>query len=224
MMNNSHNGPAVTQQKSSETPKGSSQEHVPSLLKGEGVQIVLPPSAAAQNLSFQIGNPAQSNLGVFPKSTTHGKSSPKNGFGYAPKHQNANPFKSSASGQGGSSGVGQFVNQPHHLQAASQGLSQIMAASAVVGDSQDVMGLNLQNLYPQSQSPMSFKQMQSAKRQKRANLLAAAKIGGGPGQASMPGGNAPPGNSTLMLQQNAQVANQSRQSNNNSHLTVTNSH
>ena len=31
----------------SETPKGSSQEHVPSLLKGEGVQIVLPPNAAA---------------------------------------------------------------------------------------------------------------------------------------------------------------------------------
>ena len=31
--------------------------------------------------------------------------------------------------------------------------------------------LNLQNLYPQSQSPMSFKQIQNVKRQKRANNI-----------------------------------------------------
>ena len=46
-MNNSHNGGLVAAGGKSETPKGSSQEHVPSLLKGEGVQIVLPPNAAA---------------------------------------------------------------------------------------------------------------------------------------------------------------------------------
>ena len=108
MMNNSHSGPASPPQmlsNKSETPKGGSQEHVPSLLKGEGVQIILPPSSNPQ-LSFQIGNPT-SNLGVFPKSTTaHGKSSPKNGFGYVAKHQSANPFKQTSSGNPVSTNVG----------------------------------------------------------------------------------------------------------------------
>ena len=42
------------------------------------------------------------------------------------------------------------------------GLSNIMASSNGVDNMEDA--LNLQNLYPQSQSPMSFKQMQKAKR------------------------------------------------------------
>jgi len=46
-----------------------------------------------------------------------------------------------------------------------QNLSNIMASSGL-GDKE--AALNLHNLYPQSQSPMSFKQMQKAKRQKRA--------------------------------------------------------
>ena len=73
--------------------------------------------------------------------------------------------------------------------------------------------LNLQNLYPQSQSPMSFKQIQSAKRQKRANLLAAAKVGGQnhPNLISSP---------TAAASGGVNGGNQSRQSNNNSHLTV----
>mmetsp|Transcript_12629 Transcript_12629/g.16235 ORF Transcript_12629/g.16235 Transcript_12629/m.16235 type:complete len:84 (-) Transcript_12629:488-739(-) len=73
----------------------------------------------------------------------------------------------------------QFVNQPHHLMMPSHGLSNIMASSSGMDNVEDA--LNLQNLYPQSQSPMSFKQMQKAKRQKRvsANMVGAPTVTNG---------------------------------------------
>ena len=73
-----------------------------------------------------------------------------------------------------------------------------MASSSGVDNMEDA--LNLQNLYPQSQSPMSFKQIQKAKRQKRVNANMVAP-GGAAGHIVATGSQA-----------------QSRQSANGSHL------
>ena len=111
--------------------------------------------AGSQQLSFQIGQAKGS----------HGTVSPKNHGTTASYITKQNPFKgataAAASDMHGSSGMqqhAQFVNQPHHLVMPGH---NIMAVS---GPGEQDGALNLQNLYPQSQSPMSFKQMQKAKR------------------------------------------------------------
>lgn len=58
----------------------------------------------------------------------------------------------------------QYVNQPHHLVVQGGGRGDLANIMAISGDRDREDILNLHNLYPQSQSPMSFKQMRGAKR------------------------------------------------------------
>ena len=85
---------------------------------------------------------------------THKPSPKNNAVGNANSYiAKQNPFKGATAAASGSMQThAQYVNQPHHLVMPGQHYA--------TGDE----ALNLQNLYPQSQSPMSFKQMQNVKR------------------------------------------------------------
>ena len=106
------------------------------------------PYAQSLNFQMQVNNTSQSK--------TH-KPSPKSGNSQQSYIQKQNPFKGATAAAQGMQQHVQFVNQPHHL---------VMPGHS--GALSDEL-LSLQQLYPTSQSPMSFKQMQNAKRQKRNN-------------------------------------------------------